>query len=217
MSDIKGIILDLDGVITDTAEFHFLGWKQMADEEGLDFTREDNEQLRGVSRRRSLELILGDKELSEEEMERLMEKKNSYYQEKIVSMDKDDLLPGARELIDDIKSNDLMVAVASASRNARTVLNNLDITDEFCAVSDGYSVKDPKPAPDLFIHTAEKMGLKREECAVIEDAESGVDAALEADMLAVGVGPEDRVGHAHLRYDTVEDIDIEEILAFSLE
>ncbi len=213
MGEIKGVILDLDGVITDTAEFHFLSWKRMAEEEGLEFSREDNEQLRGVSRRRSLELILGDEELPEEEMERLMEKKNSYYQEKIAEMDEDDMLPGARELIEACKEAEVKLAVASSSRNARPVLEKLKITDEFAAISDGYSVKDPKPAPDLFLHTADKLGLDPRNCAVIEDAASGVDAALKAGMLVVGVGPEDRVGHADIDYEKVEDIDIEEILS----
>ncbi len=215
MAEIKGVILDLDGVITDTAEFHFQSWKRMAEEEGIEFSREDNEQLRGVSRRRSLELILGDKELSEEEMQRLMDKKNGYYQDKIEQMDKDDMLPGAWKLIEEIKAKGLAVAVASSSRNARIVLKNLGIADEFSAISDGYSVKDPKPAPDLFLHTAEKLGLEPEECVVIEDAESGVEAALKADMKVVGIGPEDRVGNANLRYDEVEDIDIDEIMSLA--
>lgn len=215
MGEIKGIILDLDGVITDTAEFHFLSWKRMAEEEGIEFSREDNEQLRGVSRRRSLELILGDQELSEDDMQRLMDKKNNYYQEKIEDMDKDDLLPGAWELIEKLKERDLTVAVASSSRNARIVLDNLGIEDQFAAISDGYSVKDPKPAPDLFLHTAQKLGFQPEECVVIEDAESGVEAALQADMMVVGIGPEDRVGKAHLRYDEVKDIDIDEIMSLA--
>ncbi len=213
MGEIKGVILDLDGVITDTAEFHFLSWKRMAEEEDIDFSRDDNEQLRGVSRRKSLELILGEQELSEDEMQRLMDKKNEYYQEKIEDMNEEDMLPGARKLIEKLKERELSVAVASSSRNARIVLENLGIEDQFAAISDGYSVKDPKPAPDLFLHTAQKLGLEPEECVVIEDASSGVEAAMEAGMKVVGVGPEDRVGDAHLRYEEVKDVEIDEILS----
>ena len=214
MAEIEGAILDLDGVITDTAEFHFLSWKRMAEEEDIEFEREDNEKLRGVSRRRSLELILGERtdEFSEDEIERLMSKKNSYYQERIAEIDEDDMLPGARELMEECRERGMQLAIASSSRNARIVLENLGITAEFEAISDGYSVKNPKPAPDLFLHTADKLGLPAEKCLVVEDAESGIDGALEADMLAVGVGPEDRLDHAHIRFDSVEEVDLDEII-----
>jgi len=209
---IKAIIFDLDGVITDTAEFHYQSWQQMADEEGLDFSREKNEQLRGVSRRRSLEIILEGEELPEEEMQRLMAKKNGYYQEKLKQMTADDMLPGARELIREVRERGLKTAVASASRNARTVIDALKIGQLFDTISDGNSVENPKPAPDLFLHTAEKLKLKPEECAVLEDAEAGIDAALAAGMIAVGIGPESRVGHGHLRFSSTADVDLDTIL-----
>ncbi len=212
---IKAFILDLDGVITDTAEFHFQGWKRLAEEEGIEFTRDDNEALRGVSRRRSLEILLGEHQddYSEEEMQEMMDRKNGYYQDLLKQMTDDDLLPGARELLNTLKESGFKIAVASASRNAKTVLNSLKITDEFDTISDGHSVDNPKPAPDIFVHTADKLGVKPEESVVIEDAEAGVEAALAAEMTAVGVGPEERVGKAHYRYDSTADIDVEEILA----
>lgn len=212
---IKAFILDLDGVITDTAEFHFQGWKRLAEEEGIEFSRDDNEALRGVSRRRSLEILLGEhqKEYSEEEMQEMMDRKNGYYQDLLKQMTDDDLLPGARELLDTLKESGFKIAVASASRNAKTVLNSLKIMDEFDTISDGHSVDNPKPAPDIFLHTADKLGVKPEESVVIEDAEAGVEAALAAEMIAVGVGPEERVGKAHYRYDSTAEIDVEEILA----
>jgi len=126
MSKIKGFIIDLDGVITETSEYHFQGWKRLAEEEGIEFTREDNEQLRGVSRSRSLEILLGAKvdDYSEEEFQEMMDRKNGYYQSFLSDMDDDDLLAGARELLDEIKERGLKMAIASSSRNAKTVLNS---------------------------------------------------------------------------------------------
>jgi beta-phosphoglucomutase len=214
MREIKAFILDLDGVITDTAEYHFLGWKRLAEEEQVPFTREDNEQLRGVSRRRSLELLLGPHldRYSEEELQEMMTRKNRYYQAHLEEMSQGDFLPGARDLLDELQRQGLKVAVGSASKNAKTVLRALGILDEFDAISDGYSVKRAKPAPDVFLNAAEEMGVEPEACVVVEDAESGVEAALAAGMVAVGIGPEERVGKAHYRYDTTADIDLDEIL-----
>ena len=213
MAEIQGFILDLDGVITDTAEFHFKSWKKMADEEGIPFDREDNEQLRGVSRRKSMELILDGKEMPEEKIQKLMDRKNRYYNEFLEELSKDDLLPGAGDLIDEIIDRGYKIAVASSSRNAKTVIANLGIGDLFATISDGNSVENSKPAPDLFLHTAKKLNLKAENCVVIEDAESGIEGALAANMIAVGVGPEERVGKAHYRYDEVKDIDLDEIIS----
>jgi beta-phosphoglucomutase len=215
MGTIKAIILDLDGVITDTAEYHFLGWKRLAEEEGIPFTRQDNEQLRGVSRRQSLLLILGERqeEYTEEQIQEMMARKNGYYQEMLDNLTAEDFLPGAKELIAEIKARSLKIAVGSASRNTKRVLNSLKITDLFDAIGDGYSVERAKPAPDLFVHTAGKMGFPPRECVVIEDAESGVEAALTGGFVAVGVGPEERVGKAHFRYDDTASIDLDEVLA----
>jgi len=210
--NIKAFILDLDGVITDTAEFHFKAWKKMADEEGIPFEREDNEKLRGVSRRKSMELILDGKKMKEDKIQKLMDRKNRYYNDFLENLTHDDLLPGAQKLIDEIIRRDYKIAVASSSRNAKTVIKNLGIMDTFDTISDGHSVENSKPAPDLFLHTAEKLNLKPESCVVIEDAKSGIAGALAADMIAVGVGPEERVGEAHYRYDKVKDIDLDEII-----
>lgn len=212
VKDYKGIIFDLDGVITETAEYHYQSWQRMADEEGLEFNREINEKLRGVSRKRSLEIILGDKKLSENEMKRLMDIKNSYYQEYLKDMDEADLLPGAKELIDNSIDNGFKLAIASSSKNAKTVISALGIGDLFETISDGFSVKNPKPAPDLFILTARKMGLTSDQCIVFEDASAGIDAAQAANMLSVGIGPENRVGHADFRFDKVKDVELEIIL-----
>src|SRR5690554_2355248 len=214
---LKAFIFDLDGVITDTSEYHYLAWKRLAEEEGIFFNRKDNEQLRGVSRRKSLELLLRDRkdDYTEKELQEMMEIKNGYYQEYINTITPDALLPGIMKILNELKDRGFKMAIASASKNTRTVVNNLEIGEFFDTISDGYSVEKTKPAPDLFLHTAAKMGIKAEYCVVVEDAEAGVEAALAAGMLAVGIGPQKRVGRAHYRYERVAELNLEEILEFS--
>jgi beta-phosphoglucomutase len=211
-SEIKGFIFDLDGVITDTAEYHYKSWQTLADEEGLTFNREINEQLRGVSRMDSLDIILDGKDVPQETKQEWTDRKNSYYQKYLEEINKDNILDDMEAKLNKLIKEGYKIAVASSSRNARKVLSNLEISEMFDTISDGNSVENAKPAPDLFLHTAEKLGLKPEQCVVLEDAESGVEAALAANMKAVGVGPEGRVGKAHLIYSTVEEIDFDEII-----
>ena len=208
----EGIIFDLDGVITETSEYHYQSWQRMADEEGLDFNRDINEKLRGVSRRRSLKIILDGNDISEEEMNRLMDKKNGYYQEYLEDMDENDMLPGVMDLINNALDKGFKLAIASSSKNAKTVISALRIGDLFETISDGFSVDNPKPAPDLFLLTAEKLEISPEKCIVFEDAKAGIDAAQAANMLSVGIGPEERVGHADFRFDNVKEVELEKIL-----
>ena len=207
-----GVIFDLDGVLTDTAEFHYLGWQALADSEGLAFDRAANEQLRGVSRRDSLLLMLGDREVAEDELQEMMERKNQLYLRYLEDMTPQDTLPGAVSLVIDAKRRGMKVAIGSSSKNAPVVLDKLGIAELFDAVADGNSVEHAKPAPDLFLKAAELLGLPPESCVVVEDAESGVDAALAAGMVAVGVGPAERVGHGHHRFDTTADIDLDVVV-----
>jgi beta-phosphoglucomutase len=210
---VEAVLFDLDGVITDTAEFHYRAWQRLADEEGIPFDRVANERLRGVSRRESLELVLGDRPASDEEREEMMARKNGYYVALLGQLGPDDLLPGARELVTGCKARGLRVGIASSSRNARTVLDALGVADLFDAVADGGSVTRAKPAPDLFLHAAQLLDVAAEACAVLEDAAAGVDAALAAGMLAVGIGPDERVGHAHVHFPTVAAVDLDAVLA----
>jgi beta-phosphoglucomutase len=214
---LEAVIFDLDGVLTDTAEYHYLGWKRLADEMGWDFDRAKNEQLRGVSRMDSLDLILGGRPVPAEEKAALAARKNAYYVESLEQVTPADLLPGARELLAACQAAGLRIAVGSSSRNARTVLARLGITHLFEAISDGDAVARAKPAPDLFLHAADELGVAPDRCAVVEDAESGVAAALAAGMLAVGIGPPERIGAAHLRYPTVGDVRLEDILTAARE
>ena len=206
------VIFDLDGVLTDTAEFHYLGWQRLADEEDLPFDRQANEALRGVSRRDSLRILLGDREVDDAHFAEMMERKNRYYLDYLQEMSPRDALPGAMSLVIDAKRRGLLVAIGSSSKNAAFVLDALGMSGLFDAVADGHTVDNAKPAPDLFLAAAEMLGQPPEACVVIEDAESGVDAALAAGMIAVGVGPAERVGHAHHRYDTTEHVDLGEVV-----
>ena len=210
---IKAFILDLDGVVTDTAEYHFQAWKKLAQEEDVPFTREDNEQLRGVSRRRSLELLLGDNldRYREEEILALMARKNAYYQDLLTQITEEDFLPGARELLNDLRARGIKIAIGSASKNTKTVLSRLGILDFFDGISDGHSVVRAKPQPDVFVYAAGLVGVPVANCVVVEDAEAGVEAALAGGTFAVGIGPESRVGKAHFCYPATAEIDLEEI------
>jgi beta-phosphoglucomutase len=210
-TELRAVIFDLDGVLTDTAEFHYLAWQELADAEGLPFDRAANEALRGVSRADSLRLLLAGREVDTATFERMMAEKNERYVELLADMSPDDLLPGAGELVDACRERGLLVAIGSSSKNAPLVVDALGIGDRFDAVADGTTVETAKPAPDLFLAAARMLDVDPAACAVVEDAEAGVDAALAAGMLAVGVGPEERVGHAHLRFDTTADIDLDAV------
>lgn len=197
-SNIQGFIFDLDGVLTDTAELHYLAWKKLADEEGIPFNRQDNEALRGVSRRASLMLILGDRPYTEAQILEMMERKNQYYVELIQNMTSKDLLPGAIALLDELRQAGIKIGIGSASKNAQTVIERLGIADKVDAIADGYSVQQPKPAPDLFLYAAQQLGIEPTQSVVVEDAAAGIEAALAAGMWAVGLGPVERVGAAHV-------------------
>ncbi|WP_138498200.1 beta-phosphoglucomutase [Nostoc sp. PA-18-2419] len=196
--NIQGVIFDLDGVLTDTAELHYLGWQKLADREGIPFNRMANEALRGVSRRASLMLIIGNRPYSEEQIQEMMERKNRYYMELLKHMTSKDLLPGAIALLDELRQAGIKIAIGSASKNARTVIERLGIADKVDAIADGYSVQQPKPAPDLFLYAAKELGIEPAQSVVVEDAAAGVEAALAAGMWAVGIGPVERVGAAHV-------------------
>jgi len=211
---INAFLFDLDGVLTDTSELHFLGWKRLAEEEGISFTREDNEALRGVSRRESLNLLLKGRQVSEEQAQEMMERKNGYYVDLVRQMTPADLLPGAREILAEIKVLGLKQAIVSSSKNAWLVLDRLQIGQLFDAVIDGNAPARSKPHPDLFILAAQAVGVPMENCLVVEDAQAGVEAAHSAGMRALGLGPIDRVGIAELVFDSLQGHTAGEIIAF---
>lgn len=209
---LSAVIFDLDGVLTDTAEYHYRAWQALADDEGIPFDRAANERLRGVSRRGSLQLILGDREVDEAAFEDMMRRKNELYLASLEDMGPDDALPGARELVEDARRRGLKVAIGSSSKNAPFVLDKLGMATAFDAVADGNSVERAKPEPDLFLRAAEMLQVAPQRCLVIEDAASGIDAALAGGMRTVGVGPPERVGHAHHRFETTANVDLDLVL-----
>jgi beta-phosphoglucomutase len=210
---IRGFIFDLDGVLTDTAEYHYLAWQQLADDIGVPFSRTQNEALRGVSRRQSLELLLADRQFPEAQMLDMMERKNVLYVAMLDSITPGDLLPGVRRLLDELHAAGIKIALGSASKNAPEVVRRLGILADLDGVADGNSVVRPKPAPDLFVYAAGLLRLPVADCLVVEDAAAGIDAAQAAGMRTVGLGPAERVGHADLVLPDLADASLVEILA----
>ena len=208
---LEAFIFDLDGVLTDTAKFHFQAWKRLADEMEAEFNWEINHQLRGVSRRQSMEIIFKDRDLSEEEIQAGMARKNSYYQALIMRMSPSDVLPGALELLQALREQGIKIGLGSASKNARTVLNAIGLTPLMDVIGDGYSVERSKPEPDLFLFVAHELGAKPENCVVFEDAEAGIEAANHAGMYAVGIGSTERLQGADVVYPNLEGLSLDTV------
>ena len=174
----------------DTAKFHYLAWKELADELGFDFTEEQNEKLKGVSRVASLEILLkiGNIQISDERKTILLKEKNEQYLRYIAKMGQDEILPGIKKLLAYLKENEIPFSLGSASKNARLILKILDIYDLFDAVVDGNDVSSAKPDPEVFLIAAKKLNKDPQDCIVIEDAQAGIQAANNANMISVGIG-----------------------------
>jgi len=183
-------IFDLDGVIVDTARYHYLAWKRLAREHGFDFTETDNERLKGVSRMRSLEILLeiGDISADEPTRQEMADRKNAWYVEYISRMNTSEILPGAAEYVRHLQSRDVKTAIGSASRNTPLILEHLQIASLFDVVIDGRKVQRAKPDPEVFVLAAQTLNVLPERCVVFEDAEAGIEAARRAGMGAVGIG-----------------------------
>ena len=207
---IQAVIFDLDGVLVTTDSCHYTAWKRMADEEGIPFDEKDNLRLRGVSRMESLNIILerADRQYSDSEKKNLAERKNAYYVQMINELDRDALLPGALSSICALKENNIKLSVGSSSKNAPAILRQLNMEHFFDAVADGNQIKNSKPAPDVFLLAAQLLGVKPENCLVVEDADAGVEAALAAGMKVLAMGSASNNQKAHLRSGTLADIDL---------
>jgi beta-phosphoglucomutase len=187
---IKAAIFDLDGVIVDTAHYHYLAWKQLANELGINLTLEDNERLKGVSRMRSLDIILeiGSVQLDPRQKEILADKKNSWFIDYIEQMQPSEVFPGVTDLIKELRRKGIKVGLASSSKNAPRVLDLLQIRPLFDVIVDGTMIIHSKPDPEIFLLASQKLALDPAECVVFEDAEAGVEAAVRAGMKCIGVG-----------------------------
>ncbi|KXZ39255.1 beta-phosphoglucomutase [Alkalithermobacter thermoalcaliphilus JW-YL-7 = DSM 7308] len=213
---IKGCIFDLDGVIVDTAKYHYIAWKRLANELGFDFTEEDNEKLKGVSRIRSLELLLelGNKSVDDKTKLELADRKNNWYVEYISKMDKSEILPGVENFLIKLKENGFKIALGSVSKNALTILKNVGLIDYFDVIVDGTKVINAKPDPEVFLKGAEGLNLNPKECCVFEDAIAGIQAAKKCNMKVIGVGSEEILSDADIVICGFENVDID-ILNFT--
>lgn len=215
---LKSFIFDLDGVITNTAKYHFLAWKRLADELQLDFNEENNELLKGVSRIRSFEIILElnnvQNRFSAEEKESLANLKNEYYRDYVENISKEDILPGISELITKAKNNGIKCAVASISKNAPRILELLGIANEFNYIADAAKVINPKPAPEIFLTCAGALGSKPSECIAFEDAQAGIEAIHSANMMSVGIGVTVTSVEPDYHIKTTAELDFDDIVSF---
>ena len=196
---IRAIIFDLDGVVVDTAIFHYKAWKRLAKEFGFDFTIEQNERLKGVSRIESLDILLEIGKIkidSEEERIKLANKKNDWYREYIIKMTPNDILPGVKNFLIDLKNTNYKLAIGSSSKNANTILERIGFDSFFDVVIDGLQISKSKPDPEVFLKIAEKLNINPENCIVFEDAAAGIEAAKKAGMLAIGVGEYENLSKA---------------------
>jgi len=186
----KAFIFDLDGVIVDTAKYHYLAWRELANQLGFDFTTEQNERLKGVSRVRSLEILLdiGKVHLEEDQKTKYLKEKNEQYLQYIAKMDHSEILPGIDDLLHYLKLNKVPFSLGSASKNARLILETLDLIDLFNVIVDGNDVSTAKPDPEVFLIASKKLGVPPEDCIVIEDAQAGIEAANKAGMTSIGIG-----------------------------
>lgn len=193
--DIKAVIFDLDGVITDTAEWHFLAWRELANSIGIHFNREFNEELKGISRMESLERILDlggvAHTFTEKEKEELAHRKNEHYVQLLTQMTPENIFPGIRSFLEELKNNQIKIGLASASKNAPSILDALQITDYFQVVVNPGEVAQGKPAPDIFLAAAEKLSVSPGDCVGIEDSIAGLQSIRDAGMFSVGVGTVD--------------------------
>ncbi|XMO85063.1 beta-phosphoglucomutase [Algibacter sp. AS12] len=203
-----GVIFDLDGVIVDTAKYHFLAWKELANHLGFEFTEAHNEQLKGVSRVRSLEILLdiGKVELSDEKKQEFLVSKNEHYLQYIHEMGPEEILPGASNLLDTLDDLGIQYVLGSASKNAPLILKQVNLFDRFVGIVDGNSVSKAKPDPEVFLIGAEKLKLKPEQCVVFEDAIAGIDAANAAHMISIGVGDKQTLSKADFNVEDLTEI-----------
>lgn len=207
----RGFIFDLDGVIVDTAKYHFLAWKKLANDLGIDFTEHQNEQLKGVSRVKSLEKILdwGGVSLSEDAFQDQMNKKNTDYLSYIETMKEDEILVDVPKVLTFLKNEQQPIALGSASKNARKILKKVALYESFDSIVDGTNVSKAKPDPEVFLIAAKELNMAPNQCVVFEDSIAGVQAANQADMISIGIGEQEVLSEADFVFKDFSEISIE--------
>lgn len=210
---IKACIFDLDGVLVDTAHYHFLAWKRLAKEFDYELTEEINEELKGVSRMKSLEIVLqhANVSLENQKKELLADRKNGWFTEYVHNMNPDELFPGVRELFSRLRKDNIKIGLASSSKNAKTIIEILGIQHEFETVVDGTMIVHSKPDPEIFLLAAKRLGIDPADCLVFEDAEAGVEAALAAGMKCVGVGNFTKLNRANRVVDSIQNFNYHDL------
>ncbi|MBT2654043.1 beta-phosphoglucomutase [Bacillus sp. ISL-18] len=211
---ISAVIFDLDGVIVSTDEYHYQAWKRISDQENIYFDRKINERLRGVSRMESLDIILShsDKNYSDTEKQFLAQRKNTIYCELLNNLSPNDILPGVIYLLLALKARDIKIAIGSSSKNTPFILEQIGLASNFDAIADGNSIKNSKPDPEVFLLAAELLGVQPEKCAVMEDAQAGIDAAKAAGMKVVGIGSAATCLNADIKLQDLTNVDIDHLL-----
>lgn len=205
----KGFIFDLDGVIVDTAKYHYLAWKKLANDLGFEFTKEQNELFKGVSRKRCLEILLkiGNREATQEEFDTWMIEKNIDYLKYIENMDASEILPDVPKVLEYLKQNNIPIALGSASKNARPILDKVGLLRYFDVIVDGNNVTKAKPNPEVFLLAATQLNVTSEDCVVFEDAVAGVQAANLAKMVSIGIGDKNVLNEAQHNFNDFTEID----------
>lgn len=211
---IKAVIFDLDGVIVSTDDYHYRAWKAMADGEGIYFDREINERLRGVSRMESLEIILekAEKTYTDEEKNKMAEKKNDLYRKLLKELTPKEILPGVMKVLEELKENNIKIAIGSSSKNTPMILEKIGLSNYFDAVADGNEIKNSKPDPEVFLLAAKKLEIASEECLVVEDADAGVEAALAGNMKVLAVGYASSNPKVDYVFKDLSLVDIKEVI-----
>lgn len=211
---LAAVLFDLDGVLVSTDEFHYRGWKRLADELGIAFTRADNERCRGVSRMESLEIVLegAERAYSDADKQAFAERKNAYYRELLADMGPDDVLPGGRALLAGLRACDVRIAIASSSRNAGTIIDRVGLRDAVDALVDGNDISRSKPDPEVFLRAAAAVATEAPHCLVVEDAVAGIEAGRAAGMPVLGIGTDESLpGVAH-RVVSVAEVDADRLI-----
>lgn len=206
-----GFIFDLDGVIVDTAKYHYLAWRNLAEELGFEFTEEQNELFKGVSRKRCLEILLdmGKVQATQEQFDRWMVEKNEDYLQYIEKMDASEILPDVHSVLEFLKERQIPIALGSASKNAKPILEKVDLLHYFDCIVDGNNVTKAKPDPEVFLIAAEKLEVRPENCVVFEDAVAGIQAANAAKMLSIGIGDSKVLSEANYNFKDFTEMDSE--------